>query len=206
MGWYGEQVVPRIGNRLMDTATVRQVRDRVCAEAVGDVLELGGGSGLNLVHLPSQVTSVQVVEPSSVARRLAQRRIEGSRVPVQHAGTDAQRLEQPDASFDTVLTTFTLCTIPDPVAALREARRVLRPGGRLVFAEHGLAPDAKVVGWQRRLEPLQKRLSGGCHLTRPIDRLLEASGFVVEKLDAAYLPKEPKPMGYVYEGIARPAA
>ena len=205
MGWYGEQVVPRVGNRLMDTPTVHAVRERVCVDALGDVLELGGGSGLNLGHLPPQVTSLHVVEPSAVSLRLARRRVQDSRVPVRHAGTDAQRLDQPDGSFDTVLTTFTLCTIPDPVAALREARRVLRPGGRLVFAEHGLAPDADVVTWQRRLEPVQKRLSGGCHLTRPIDRLLEASGFVLERISAAYLPKAAKPLGYVYEGLARPA-
>ena len=203
MGWYREQVVPRITNRMMDNDEIRQIRDRVCASATGDVLELGYGSGLSLAHLPRAVTGVWVVEPSAVARRLAADRERASSVPVHDAGLDGERLELPDDRFDTVLSTFTLCSIPDPVAALLEVLRVLRPGGRFLFAEHGLAPDAGVVRWQRRLEPVQKAAAGGCHLTRPVDELVAASGLVLETLTRAYTPKAPRPLGYLYEGAAR---
>lgn len=203
MGWYGEQVVPRITNRVGNTETLRRIRQRVCARASGDVLELGFGSGLNLTHLPPEVTGLWTVEPSRVAVRLAHERIRAAPVPVSCAGLDGQHLDLPDERFDTVLSTFTLCTIPDPSLALREARRVLRPGGRLVFAEHGLAPDASVVAWQRRLDPLQKRVAGGCHLTRPIDELVQASGMTFSTLRAAYTPRVPRPLGYIYEGVAQ---
>lgn len=203
MGWYGEQVVPRITNHVGNTATLRQIRRRVCARASGDVLELGFGSGLNLAHLPPDVTGLWTVEPSSVAVRLANGRMRAAPVPVRCAGLDGQHLDLPDERFDTVLSTFTLCTIPDPALALREARRVLRPGGRLVFAEHGLAPDASVVARQRRLDPLQKRVAGGCHLTRPIDKLVQASGMTFSTLQTAYVPRVPRPLGYLYEGVAQ---
>jgi ubiquinone/menaquinone biosynthesis C-methylase UbiE len=203
MGWYREHIVPRVTDRMMDNDEIRQIRDRVCAAAKGDVLELGYGSGLSLAHLPSAVTGVWVVEPSTVARRLAADRERASSVPVHDAGLDGERLELPDDRFDTVLSTFTLCSIPDPAAALREVRRVLRPGGRFLFAEHGLAPDADVARWQRRLEPVQKVTSGGCHLTRRIDQLVAASGLVLEALANSYAPKAPRPLGYLYEGAAR---
>lgn len=202
MGWYVEQVVPRITNRVANTETLRRIRRRVCAKARGDVLELGFGSGLNLPHLPSEVTGLWTVEPSRVALRLAEERLRSTRLPVREAGLDGQHLDLPDERFDTVLSTFTLCTIPDPSLALREVRRVLRPGGQFLFAEHGLAPDPSVVTWQRRLEPLQKRAAGGCHLTRPIDELVESSGMRIHSLRAEYVPKEPRPLGYVYEGVA----
>jgi ubiquinone/menaquinone biosynthesis C-methylase UbiE len=201
MGWYLEQVVPRLTDKMLDTPIGRDIRDRVCARASGDVLELGAGSGLNLAHLPPAVTGLWAVEPSSVARRLAEKRAEVTPFPVQEAGLDGQRLNLPDQRFDTVLSTFTLCTIPDPLAALREVARVLKPGGRFLFAEHGLAPDASVVRWQRRLQPMQRRMAGGCHLTRAIDQLVAAE-LTVEELSADYAGNIPRPLGYLYEGVA----
>lgn len=201
MGWYLEQVVPRLTDKLMDTPTGREVRDRVCARATGDVLELGAGSGLNLPHLPPAVTGLWVVEPSRVARRLAARRTAAVAFPVHEAGLDGQRIDFPDERFDTVLSTCSLCTIPDPVAALREVARVLKPDGRFLFAEHGLAPDTTVARWQRRLEPLQRRVAGGCHLTRPVDRLI-ASQLSIQELSADYAPIRPKALAYLYEGAA----
>lgn len=202
MGLWTERLLPRFIDKALAGAVQQEIRARVCAGLAGDVLELGFGSGLNLPHLPAAVTSLAAVEPSGTAHRLAAARVAASPVPVRLAGLDGQRIDLPDASVDAVLSTWTLCTIPDAVAALREARRVLRPGGALRFAEHGLAPDDGVVRWQRRLEPVQKRIGGGCHLTRRIDVLLADAGFAVERLDRYYAPKEPRPFGAMYEGVA----
>lgn len=202
MGWWTERVVPRIVDFSCGGPRERVIRARVCADLAGEVLELGFGSGHNLRVLPPAVTSLLAVEPSGLGFALAAERIARSPVPVRRAGLDGARLDLPDESVDAVLTTWTLCTIPDVNAALREARRVLRPGGRLHFAEHGLSADAGVARWQRRLEPVQKRVAGGCHLTRPIDTLLADAGFTVERLDRYYLEKVPKVFGAMYEGVA----
>ncbi len=142
------------------------MRDRVCARLSGAVVEVGFGSGLNVPHYPAGVTAIAAIEPSDVAWRLAAERVASSAVPVRRAGFDGQALPFEDDTFDSALSTWTLCTIPDVGAALAELRRVLRPDGTLHFVEHGLAPDDSVLRWQRRLEPVQKRLAGGCHLTR----------------------------------------
>jgi ubiquinone/menaquinone biosynthesis C-methylase UbiE len=205
MGWWSREAVPRVINKMMDTPADREIRARVCAPLAGDVLELGFGSGLNLPHMPATVTSLAVVEPSEVGRRLATARIEAATVPVKFAGLDGQRLDVDDDSVDAVLTTWTLCTIPDAGAALREVRRVLRPGGAVHFAEHGLAEKASTVKWQKRLEPMQRRMAGGCHLTREIDKLFTDAGFTIERLDRYDAPKVPKPCAAMYEGVARPA-
>ena len=203
MGLWREQVVPRIGNRALDAPELRPLRVRVCAGLVGEVVEIGFGSGLNVPHYPPTVTRVAAVEPSDVGWRLATQRTAAARVPVQRSGLDGQAMPFADDSFDAALSTFSLCTIPDAVAALRDVLRVLRPGGALHFAEHGLAPDDAVRRWQLRLDPVNSRLQGGCHITRPIDRLLDSAGFVVERLDRYYLPKAPRPFAHVYEGLAR---
>ena len=203
MGIWGERVVPRIVNRTLDTDEVRALRVRTCAGLTGEVLELGFGSGLNVPHYPPEVISVAAVEPSDVGWRLARERLAAARVPVQRSGLDGQALPFPDASFDAALSTFTLCTIPRVDLALREVRRVLRPGGLLHFVEHGRAPDEQVRRWQQRLEPVNKRIAGGCHLGRPIDELVAGAGFVVERLERYYLPQEPRPFAHVYEGTAR---
>ena len=197
-----EHVVPRVVDVALRSPAATQARRRACADLSGTVLEIGFGSGLNALHYPDAVTRVLAVEPSDLAWRMAQTRL--GRVPVERVGLDGQRLPLPDASADCALSTWTLCTIPDPVAALREVARVLRPGGRLHFVEHGLSPDAGVARWQARLEPVQRRVAGGCHLQRPVDRLLAAAGFAVERLDTGYERGAPKPLGYLYEGVAAP--
>lgn len=165
-----------------------KARQRVCAGLSGRVLEIGFGSGLNIEKYPDTVESVSAVEPSDAAWHMSQERRAASPVPVIRSGLDGQRLEESDESFDQVLLTFTMCTIPKIDLAMREAHRVLRPGGSLVFLEHGLAPDKGVARWQRRLEPVQKTLGGGCHLTRDAPALLAAAGFDVIELDQRYMP------------------
>ena len=203
MGLWTDHVVPRIVDRSLDSAEVRAVRDRVCADLAGEVLELGPGSGLNQPHLPAAVLRVVAVEPSDVAWRLAGRRLATSTVPVTRVGLDGQALPLPDRSVDAALSTFTLCTIPDVRVALSEVRRVLRPGGALHFVEHGRSPDERVRRWQRRLEPVQRRVAGGCHLTRPVDQLLLDAGFALERLRRYDLPGQPRAFAHLYEGVAR---
>ena len=192
MGFYGEQVVPRIINKACGTKTAEPLRRRVCAGLAGDVVELGFGSGHNVAFYPAAVTRVTAVEPSDVGWRLAAERVKAATVPVRRSGLDGQSLPFPDHGFDAALSTWTLCTIPDVAAALREVRRVLRPGGTLHFLEHGLAPDERVRRWQRRLEPVQYRLAGGCHLTRLIVDLLTDAGFTLGEVDTFYEQGAPK--------------
>jgi ubiquinone/menaquinone biosynthesis C-methylase UbiE len=202
MGMYRERVLPKIQNRVMNTAVTRKVRARVCEDLRGDVVEIGFGTGLNIEHYPATVSKVLAVEPSSVCMRIAQPRIEQSSVPVDLAGLDGARLDLPTDGFDAVLSTWTLCTIPDVDAAVGEIRRVLKPGGRFHFVEHGHSADANVAKWQRRVEPLSKRVFGGCHVTRDIRTIIETGGFSVERIDTYYIEKDPKVFGYTYEGFA----
>jgi ubiquinone/menaquinone biosynthesis C-methylase UbiE len=202
VGWWHERVVPRIVDKALGTKQVRELRGRVCAGMSGDLVEIGFGSGLNVAHYANDVTGVWAVEPSDVAWSMAQEHVAGSPVPVRRAGLDGQALELPDDRFDTALSTFSLCTIPDVDAALAEVRRVLRPGGSLHFLEHGRSPDASVARWQDRLQPFQFRLAGGCHLDRPITELVERSGLVVEQLETFYAAG-PKPLAYLFLGRAR---
>jgi ubiquinone/menaquinone biosynthesis C-methylase UbiE len=188
MGAYGDYVVPRVINRVCGAKALHGYRRRVCDGLAGEVLELGFGSGLNVPFYPNAVTQVNAIEPSDVAWRLASGRVAASAVPVVRSGLDGQSLPLDDASQDAVLSTWTLCTIPDVAAALQEARRVLKPGGSFHFLEHGLAPDENVQRWQRRLEPVQRRIAGGCHLTRPIVDLLTGAGFVINEVDVFYEP------------------
>ena len=202
MSWYGDKVLPRCINVVMNTAQNRRIRQRVCAGLQGEVLEIGFGTGLNLPHVPPSVTRLYAVEPAALAVGLAAERIEASPVPVAVIGLDGQRIPLPDGSVDMALSTWTLCTIPDAVAAVREVRRVLRPGGELHFVEHGRSPDAPVRRWQDRLNGMQNRLAGGCNLNRDIRGLVEAGGLSVSRLDTFYAKGEPKAFGYLYEGVA----
>ena len=203
MAFWSEHVVPRITDVALGTSDVRDLRARVVSRARGEVVELGFGSGPTLPLYPPSVTSVRAVEPSAVARRLARRRIARSSLPVEHVGLDGADLALPDACADTVVSTFTLCTIPDLDRALREVRRVLRPDGALLFLEHGLSPQESTARWQHRLDGLQQRLFAGCHLNRAIDEHIRSAGLTITDLDHDRL-RAPAPMSYLYLGAAVP--
>ncbi len=205
MGVYGDRVVPRIVNVVCGMNTTQKLRRRVCAGLAGEVIEVGFGSGLNVPVYPPGVIQVDAVEPADLGWKLAGRRLAASPIPVRRSGVDGQSLPFADDSFDAALSTWTLCTIPDVAAALTEVRRVLKPEGCLHFVEHGLAPDERVRRWQRRLDPVQKKIAGGCHLTRPIVPLLVGAGFTITELDVFYDRRAPRVLGALTLGIARAA-
>ncbi|MEU8894227.1 class I SAM-dependent methyltransferase [Nocardia sp. NPDC048505] len=186
MGFYGEQIVPRLVELACGMGVNDPQRERVCAGLHGRVVEIGFGSGLNVPFYPAEVTSVSAVEPADLGWKLAAKRLDRATVPIERAGLDGQSLPFGDNSFDAALSTWTLCTIPDAGAALAEVRRVLAPGGTFHFVEHGLAPDASVRKWQHRLNPLQKACAGGCNLNRPIRELVERAGFEIREAQEFY--------------------
>jgi SAM-dependent methyltransferase len=203
MGLYTEQVLPRIIDVACNMKASVPQRRRVCEGLAGDVVEIGFGSGLNVPFYPPAVTQVAAVEPADVGWRLARKRLGATTIPVQRSGLDGQSLPFPDDHFDAALSTWTMCTIPDVTAALLELRRVIKPGGTLHFVEHGLAPDEHVRHWQHRLEPINKRLLGGCHLTRPVVDLLTGAGFTITQLDVYYEQGAPKFVGANSLGVAQ---
>jgi ubiquinone/menaquinone biosynthesis C-methylase UbiE len=203
MGMYSEHILPRIVDVACNMKQAHPQRRRVCEGLSGDVVEIGFGSGLNVPFYPAEVTRVTAVEPADVGWKLAGKRLRQTRVPVDRAGLDAEALPFPDDRFDTALSTWTMCTIPDIATALGELRRVLKPDGTLHFVEHGLAPEERVRRWQHRLDPVQQRLFGGCHLTRPIVELLRNAGFAITELDVYYETGTPKVLGANSLGVAR---
>lgn len=202
MGFYDRFILPHLIDCACGMGAIMKLRAALIPEARGRVLEVGIGSGLNLPYYAhSKATHVCGLDPSEAMHRRAKQRAAQMTVPLTQVTLSAERIAADTASFDTVVSTFTLCTIPDAVSALREMRRVLKPQGQLLFCEHGRAPDASVRRWQDRLTPLWKPLAGGCHLNRDIPALLAAGGFSVQRLEHSYLPG-PRPMTYVYRGAA----
>lgn len=204
MGFYEDRVLPRLVDVMLGGKEFTKTRARVCSELSGEVLEIGFGSGRNVPHYPDTVTRVLAVDPATLGRKLAADRLAASPTPVEFVGLDGAHLPLDDASVDHVLTTWTLCTIPDVERALSEAARVLRPGGALHFVEHGRSQDPKVVRWQDRLTPIQRRVAGGCHLNRQIDELVASAGLQITRLDEFDAPG-PKSFSHLFEGIATKA-
>ena len=203
MSFYEERILPHLINLAMRNRQLVPYRERVIGAAEGRVLEIGIGSGRNLPFYGSQVREVVGIEPSARLREMAEKAEHKSSTNVSLVRASAENIPLDDNSFDTVVTTWTLCSIPDAHRALGEMRRVLKPSGQLLFVEHGLAPDIAVRKWQDRLTPIWKRIGGGCHLNRPITTVIASSGFRIDEIDTGYMPG-PKPMTYMYEGRARP--
>jgi len=202
MGIYQDHVLPRFQDKVMGSKRLREARGRVCEGLEGAVVEIGFGTGLNVHYYSSKITKLVAIEPSRVCIKIAAPRIARAPVSVEYGGLTGEHLDLPTGEFDAVLSTWTLCTIPNMDAALAEIKRVLKPGGSFHFIEHGHAPDAKVARTQARLEPLNKRLAGGCHLTRRIPDDIERAGFGIQKIESYYFKGEPKAMGFTYEGRA----
>jgi len=201
MGFYSKQIVPRLIDKMCGTSAMQQGRDAVTAGLSGTVVEIGFGSGLNVASYPTEITQVYAVEPSLVGRKLAAPRITESKIPVAYAGLHGEKIDLEDNSCDGAVCTFTLCTIPGVEQALAELRRVLKPGGRFHFLEHGLAPDEKTRKWQRRIDPIEMRLADGCRLTSDPAELVKAAGFELEFVHSEYT-KGPKPWVFITMGYA----
>ena len=202
MNLYDQHVLPHLIDFACGMGAVMKTRAQIVPQAEGRVLEIGIGSGLNLsFYDPAKVSVIVGVDPSAAMQKLAQQRAAQISIPVEMIALELGQIQAADASFDSIVCTFTLCTIPDAMAALQEMRRVLKPGGKLLFSEHGLAPDLPVARWQHRLTPLWKPFSGGCHLNRDIPALIRAGGFSIGQLDSSYL-KGPRPMTWVSRGWA----
>jgi ubiquinone/menaquinone biosynthesis C-methylase UbiE len=202
---YEKYVLPRLIHRAMRKKIATAERKRFIPLASGTVLEVGVGSGLNLPFYGPQVQKLYALDPSRALWKLARKRVREAPFPVEFLAASAECIPLEDMSVDTVVTTWTLCTIADPLRALTDMRRVLKPEGRLIFVEHGRSSDPGVLAWQNRLTPVWKRLGGGCHLNRQIDDLITEAGFDITQIDRGY-SRGPKPMTYLYKGFARRAA
>lgn len=202
MSWYEEKILPRLINVACSSKPANKQRQKVVPRASGDVLEIGFGSGLNLVHYDTdKVRRIWGLEPSEGMRKLAAEPIANSELDVELIDLPGEEIPLEDNSVDTVLITFTLCTIPEVASALDGMRRVLKPGGQLLFSEHGKAPDANVVKWQERMNPIWKKFSGGCNINRDIPALLDAAGLQIQDDNRMYIPGL-KSLSYVYWGAA----
>ncbi|MET3666611.1 class I SAM-dependent methyltransferase [Caulobacter sp. 1776] len=204
--WYERNILPKLLCCACGAPAFREQREKLVPRAEGRVLELGVGGGLNLAFYdPARAISVTGVDPHPELRAIAEAAPRPEGLAVEIKAGEAENLPFDAASFDTVLCTFTLCSVHTPSAVLSEARRVLKPGGRFLFCEHGLSPDASVSRWQRRIEPVWKRIAGGCHLTRPVTAAIEAAGFRLDEVRRFYFDKTPRPLGWCEQGVASPA-
>ncbi len=202
MGFYSNVIFPRVLDWVMARGVLAEYRQRVLSDAEGEVLEIGFGTGANLPHYPPHIHKITTVEPNLGMNAVAQKRIKASSIVVENRALRAEALSMPDNSFDTVVSTMTMCSIADLNQALREIHRVLKPGGRLLFLEHGLSSDPKVQAWQHRLTPVTKLLGDGCHLNRNIQRYVETLPFRIFTSKQFYLEGTPKVGGYMYQGVA----
>jgi SAM-dependent methyltransferase len=203
LGFYDKHVLPRFINCACGTKPITKQREKVVPRCSGTVLEIGIGTGLNLRHYDAtRIERVIGLDPSEESWLIAKKNNPNLAFPVEFMGLSGEQIPLEDDSVDTVLVTYSLCTIPDPVTALQGMRRVLRSGGKLLFTEHGAAPDPGVRKWQDRINPLWKKIAGGCHINRDIPALLAAGGFSVQELDTMYLPGAPRIASYNYWGSA----
>src|SRR5262245_51740231 len=205
MGFYDNWVLPRFLNLAMSNKYTTEERKKALAGVSGTVLEVGFGSGLNLPWYSAGVCRLVAVDPSREGAKLARKRIAEASFPVEFIPAGAENIDSPDHSFDCVVSTFTLCTIPDPLAALRQMRRVLKPGGKLFIAEHGLTQDPDVQRWQHRMNGFNNFICGGCNTNRDIRRLVADAGFEFEQVDQYYVQGAPKFAGFITRGIAHAA-
>jgi SAM-dependent methyltransferase len=202
MGFYENRILPRLIDAGCGGPPVMKQRKKIVPQAQGRVLEVGMGSGLNLeLYDPERVEFVWGLEPSDGMRRRAEPRLAASPIEVKWLSLPGEEIPLEDDSADTILLTFTLCTIPDFRRALEQMRRVLKPSGQLLFCEHGVAPDPSIQKWQKRINPLWKKLAGGCNLNRPIPSCLEDAGFKLQQLDSMYLPNTPRIAAFNYWGV-----
>lgn len=205
MGLYSRHIFPRLMDLVMSGPDFQRLRTDLLQDAHGEILEIGFGTGLNLAHYPASISSLSVVDPADLLPERVSERISTVSFPVHTRHVTAETLPYPDRRFDTVVSTWTLCTIPDPVQALREVARVLNPDGRLLFLEHGRSDDHTTAAWQDRLNPIQKVIGCGCHLNRQIDRLITQAGLRIINLDRFLLPNVPRLAGEMYRGTAAPS-
>ncbi len=206
MNFWDEYIAPPLVNLACSLKPIRYQRKKVVPKASGTVLEVGFGSGLNLPYYDTdKVDRLYALEPHLAMRKRAAERVAESSLKIEYLDLPGEEIPLEDHAVDTVLVTYTMCTIPDVMKALAGMRRVIKPGGQMIFCEHGLAPDANVRKWQERIEPFWKTIAGGCHLTRSIPDMINAAGFEITESDQMYLPSSPKPLAFNYWGTARPA-
>ncbi len=203
MSFYDDNVLPHVINLACGSAPILRQRQKIVPQAEGRILEIGMGSGINIPYYnTSKVEKVWGLEPSIGMRKKAQKRVDAAPFDLEWLDLPGEEIPLDDNSVDTIVLTYTLCTIPDWRAAVNQMSRVLKPGGKLLFSEHGKAPDAAVQAWQDRVNPLWMKLAGGCHLNRDIPALLKAGGFKIKELDTLYVPKTPKIAAFTFWGYA----
>ncbi|MBF0293148.1 MAG: class I SAM-dependent methyltransferase [Nitrospinae bacterium] len=201
--FYSRVIFPRLMDFSLNRPEVAELRKRILAEVTGDTLEIGFGTGLNLPHYPVEIHTVSALEPNEGMNGLALRRIRDSQIEVKHLHHDGEEIPVADGSFDSVVSTWTLCSVGDPPEVLREVSRTLRPGGRFFFLEHGLAQNPRIQKWQHRLTPINKIIADGCHLNRDIKSIVETEGLRIVRHERLNLKDAPRILGELYIGVAQ---